>query len=278
MPAGQKIYTARSNTPLANDGFSVSLRHKENCLSDHVTTKLHEIKPSRKMKGEFDQGKKSDLINGGMTDGAFSESPAIQSKVKRRRGPYLSAWESVNAVQQFTESLSISQIGEVLQLLSSYSAGKTAILNAAKDIGKAALALPQVDVADAVDLDELLPHAGDLLTSLDVAVLIAQSQQSINQQARNGRLLGLRFGSRWRFPSIQFVNREAVPGLSSVLRAVGHLDPWQTLSILIMPRNSPSKQPLTLLKNGDRYAAIEVAKKLAGQLRHRNFSQDVVGL
>jgi hypothetical protein len=73
---------------------------------------------------------------------------------------------------------------------------------------------------------------------------MGQTRQSINETLQGRRILGVRFGSRWRFPSVQFRHHEPLPGLSPVLKATGDLEAWLMLEVLLAPSEPPDLQAM----------------------------------
>lgn len=104
---------------------------------------------------------------------------------------------------------------------------------------------------------DLLRAAGDMLTASEVAERLRVTRQAVHEALKERRLLGLRFGSRWRFPSAQFTDAETVPGLSGLLRALGDdVDGWRAMALLLAPGRAEDERPLELLRKGRRAAAL----------------------
>lgn len=115
----------------------------------------------------------------------------------------------------------------------------------------------------------LLRLAGGMLSSEEVAGRLGQTRQNVNELLKRGRLLAVRYGSRWKFPAVQFRNKEPLPGLAAVLQGMGKLDPWEALTVLVSPRQASAQSPLELLRQGDRAGALAASSRAAEEIRSR---------
>ncbi len=122
---------------------------------------------------------------------------------------------------------------------------------------------PDVDI----DADAIKRRAGEMLTSSAVAALLGQTRQSVHELQKNRRILGVRFGNRWRYPSVQFRRHEILPGLPAVVRALDKLEPWKALEVLIAPQAPVHERPIILLHQGNKAGALAAASFAAAKAR-----------
>jgi hypothetical protein len=96
---------------------------------------------------------------------------------------------------------------------------------------------------------------------------MGQTRQGVNELFKGRRILGVRFGSRWRFPSAQFRHHELLPELSPVLKVMGDIDPWRMLEVLLARSAPPERRPIELLRKGDKVRALAIASRKAAEFR-----------
>ena len=119
---------------------------------------------------------------------------------------------------------------------------------------------------DDVDTSVLTSRTGAMLSSADISKLLGQTRKTVNEMAKGGRVLRMRFGHRWRFPQIQFLQHEVLPGMAMVLASMGDIDPWRKLQILFSPTGSEDWCPIDLLLCGDKVQALAVASRAAAEV------------
>lgn len=168
----------------------------------------------------------------------------------------------------FISHLSAAQMPLVLGTLAKHRAGRAALLRAAKEISGGELAGMKVGRNEGLDVDvpALEAVSGGMLTSDEVAERLAQTRQNVNNMLNRERILGVRFGKRWRFPAVQFRNREVLPGLTVVIQSMGELDSWRKLEVLLSPDKPVDRRPIELLLAGDRGRALTIASRAAAEL------------
>jgi excisionase family DNA binding protein len=102
----------------------------------------------------------------------------------------------------------------------------------------------------------------DSLSVAEAATLIGRSRQSIERLRREGRLLALRVGNQWRYPSWQFEPDSpggVLPGMESVLRNL-HLSPGGAAFWLLKPSERlEGLPPIELLRRNRSEAVIQLA-------------------
>ena len=113
----------------------------------------------------------------------------------------------------------------------------------------------------------LLIREAGVLSAAAVAKQLGRTRPNVDQLLMRRRLLGVRFGSRWQFPSIQFRGHEILPGLATVLRSMGNIHPWAALAVLLSPLDEPSLRPIERLSRGNRAGALVAASRAAARLR-----------
>jgi excisionase family DNA binding protein len=158
----------------------------------------------------------------------------------------------------------------VVKTLANRKAGRKALLQAASAIALVDVEEPEAgDVSAAtVDIAALEAASGGMLTSPEVAERLNQTRQNVSEMLKSQRILGVRFGTRWRFPAIQFRRREVLPGLPAVIQGMGGLDQWQKLGVLLSLDKPEERRPLQLLLAGDRTRALTAASRAAAQVAH----------
>jgi hypothetical protein len=127
---------------------------------------------------------------------------------------------------------------------------------------------------DGIETHALMREAGELLSSAQVAARLSQTRQNVNELLKRGRILGLRFGSHWKFPSLQFREHELLPGLAPVLHSMGDINPWHALDILLSPLDDPARRPIEMLRRGEKAAALATASRAAAHRRHATAGSD----
>jgi hypothetical protein len=176
----------------------------------------------------------------------------------------------------FMETVPPEKLDLVISVVAKTREGRAAVLKAASEIAGVDLAEREADIAvadidgpaaDDIDTANLMLTAGDMLTSAAVAERMGQTRQNVNELLKGRRILGVRFGTRWRFPSAQFRHHELLPGLSPVLKAMGDIDPWRMLEVLLAPSAPPEQRPIELLRKGDKVRALAIASRKAAEFR-----------
>ena len=174
------------------------------------------------------------------------------------------------------EAVPPSGIGVIIATIAQTEHGRAALLKAALSLaaetpdnqaGTSPAGTTRHPEDRDVDTAALMRVAGPMLSSTDVAKLLGQTRQNVNDMVKGGRLLGLRFGTRWRFPEIQFRHHEVVPGLPVLLAAMGDIDPWRKLWILLAPVAAAGLHPMEMLQGGERAAALTAVARAAAEIR-----------
>jgi excisionase family DNA binding protein len=168
----------------------------------------------------------------------------------------------------FVDGLPERQMGLVLKILANRKAGRQALLRAASAIVGVHLQEPEAGGTSAakVETAALEAASGGMLTSPEVAERLNQTRQNVSEMLKRQRILGVRFGRSWRFPAVQFRQREVLPGLPAVIQGMGGLDQWQKLEVLLSLDKPEERRPLQLLLAGDRTQALTVASRAAAEL------------
>ena len=175
---------------------------------------------------------------------------------------------SAREIVAFVGRLPEKQMRLVLKTLANRKDGRKALLQVASAIALVDAEKPEaVDaVAATVDTAALEAASGGMLTSPQVAERLNQTRQNVSEMLKRQRILGVRFGSRWRFPAVQFRQREVLPGLPAVIQGMGRLDQWQKLEVLLSLDKPEERRPLQLLLAGDRTRALTVASRAAAEV------------
>jgi hypothetical protein len=126
------------------------------------------------------------------------------------------------------------------------------VLSASAAIGVAAELDPLASlIAKGIeDKQTLIRDAGGLLSSEQVARVLAVTRQAVYKQRRDKKLLSVPHGGEEKFPAIQFTkDGQAIPGLSNVLKAIGLVGAWGTLDFLLAPDDEiGGLSPIEMLK------------------------------
>lgn len=170
---------------------------------------------------------------------------------------------SFESVMRFITDASPQELDALLSKVISKPISQTAVARAAAAID------PAIDVpeGDGEADPAVVSAAGKMLTSQQVADRLKKTRQGVNEMLKRGAILGIRYGTHWRFPSAQFDRTAPVAGLTPLLRTLAHLDPWDALSVILAPEADLAQRPLELLKQGERAKAIAVASRKAADLR-----------
>lgn len=114
-----------------------------------------------------------------------------------------------------------------------------ALARAMADFGPASGAVSELDPA-AVDLAAEIAHrtelerrAGGTLSAEVAGRLLGISRQAVNKRRKAGTLLATRQGGNWAYPRAQFQDKEAIPGLATVIDGFAESGPWVTLEFLV---------------------------------------------
>jgi excisionase family DNA binding protein len=118
-----------------------------------------------------------------------------------------------------------------------------------------------------IDTAKLMQLAGRMLSSTEVAARLGQTRQNVNDMVKGNRILGVRFGTRWRFPEIQLCHHEVLPGLGMVLASMGEIDQWRKLQVLLSPSEPRERRPIEMLLTGEKARALAVASRAAAEIR-----------
>jgi len=168
------------------------------------------------------------------------------------------------SVEEYLAKLGPDGIVPFVRGIARTSHGAAAVAAVARELALNTAPRVRADDPDTAALAELV---GEVLSSEQVAGRLGQSRQNVNDLTKRGRLLGLRHGSRWKYPAFQFRDREILPGLPNVLQSIGHVDPWDAVAILVQPGNEPGGCPIALLRQGDRAGALGLATRRAAILK-----------
>ena len=95
---------------------------------------------------------------------------------------------------------------------------------------------------------ELAERAGGMLSRTDVADRLEISPAAVDKQRQRGQILGVPYGSDIRFPAAQFRPDTVVPGLRTVLSALGDMNPWGRLQLLVAPIAGFTDEPASILE------------------------------
>jgi hypothetical protein len=98
---------------------------------------------------------------------------------------------------------------------------------------------------------EVLDAAGGALTASEVGALLTITRQAVDKRRRAAGLLGLRYGSDWRYPRCQFdePSHAVIRGLPALLKALSRTGPWAILDFLLSPDETLGGQtPLETLR------------------------------
>lgn len=99
---------------------------------------------------------------------------------------------------------------------------------------------------------QLLERAGEMLSSAQVGELLGIRRQSVDKRRNSHRLLGLKQGSDWIYPAVQFKDGDLLSGLDRLLAAHRDDDPWHVLDVLLAPDQSLGGcSLLQVLRDGD---------------------------
>ncbi len=168
-----------------------------------------------------------------------------------------------SGVRELIQRAPANQLDSIIAEIAKRSRGRTALLKAA-----ARLTAEVDDTAgEPIDTRVLIREAGELLSSSAVALRLGQTRQNVNELLKRRRILGVRFGTRWKFPAIQFREHEVLPGLAPILHSMGDISPWAVLDVLLSPKHEPSRRPIEMLRRGERAAALAVASRAAARVR-----------
>jgi hypothetical protein len=106
----------------------------------------------------------------------------------------------------------------------------------------------------------LLDAAGGTLTASEVGALLTITRLAVDKRRRAEGLLGLRYGSDWRYPRCQFdePNHAVIGGLPALLKAMSPMGPWAILDFLLAPDETLGGQtPLETLRTSGWNDALE---------------------
>jgi len=111
----------------------------------------------------------------------------------------------------------------------------------------------------------LAAMAGEMLTSSQVADLLGIKRQAIDKRRKAGKLLGVRLGSDWHYPSFQFAGHDTLEGLPSVVEAFEGADPWVIIDSLLAPDEAlDGRSLLDAMRAGDSVAVKRRLNQMTG--------------
>jgi hypothetical protein len=106
----------------------------------------------------------------------------------------------------------------------------------------------------------LLHAEGGTLSGEQVASALGISRQAVDKQRQRGRLLAVREGAAWRYPSWQLADGRVLAGLPGVLRILAGQSPWTTVAFLTSQNTRlGSRRPLDLLRRGNVEPVLKAA-------------------
>lgn len=89
---------------------------------------------------------------------------------------------------------------------------------------------------DLVDYEaELERRAGGSLSADDVGRLLSITRHEVEERRQARSLLAIRQGNNWTYPNAQFVGKETIPCLATVVEGLQVSGPWVTLEFLVTP-------------------------------------------
>lgn len=94
---------------------------------------------------------------------------------------------------------------------------------------------------------ELAARAGGMYDRAELAGLLDVTPAAIDKQRQRRQILGVPYGNEIRYPAAQFHDGAAVPGLKAVLDALGDMNPWGQLQLLVAPLEGFGDAPAALL-------------------------------
>lgn len=143
----------------------------------------------------------------------------------------------------------------------------TEALAAGSDIGTLARLIGNPRLRDpALEIDPLAPararalqhrkevaqEAGAMLTVAETTDILGISRQALDKRRKSGAILGVRVGTDWRYPEVQFQDGTLLPRLREVLKAHHTVDGWVILdSIIGKDPASGNRSIIDLLREQD---------------------------
>lgn len=113
--------------------------------------------------------------------------------------------------------------------------------------------------------DQLLQHAGGVLSAEEAGKIVGITRQAIDKRRRSNAILAVREGSDWKYPACQFRDGEVLPGIAEVVRGLEGQGAWATLDFLLAPDSAlDGRSPLAALRQGDLAAVERVVRANAG--------------
>ncbi|MGH9749929.1 MAG: hypothetical protein ACRD6R_08405 [Candidatus Polarisedimenticolia bacterium] len=115
--------------------------------------------------------------------------------------------------------------------------------------------------------ERLLEWGGGTLTAAEAARLLRISRQAVDKRRRAGKLLGLTVGRRgYAYPSWQFSDGGALPGLETVLETLRRHDPWMQMGFMLNKNDwLDGRIPLEELRRGRVDAVVDAARAYGEQ-------------
>lgn len=154
-------------------------------------------------------------------------------------------------------------------------------LSAGSDVGSLARAISSPALKDpALEIDPLAPararvlehrkevaqEAGEMLTAGQASDLLGISRQALDKRRKAASVLGVRVGSDWYYPSLQFEDATPLPRLKEALKAHHGVDGWVILDSLIAADPTyDNRSIIDLLRQKDNTAIDHVLLALAEQ-------------
>lgn len=96
--------------------------------------------------------------------------------------------------------------------------------------------------------EDMALRAGGMLTGNQVSALLGVSLATVDKRRQCRDLLGVPYEAETRYPFAQFEEDVALENLSSVLRAMGDMNPWEQLMLLTTPLEGYGETPVTIFQ------------------------------
>lgn len=115
----------------------------------------------------------------------------------------------------------------------------------------------------------LIKAAGGVLSAEAVGKFLGISRAAVDKRRAAGKLLALRIGGDWAYPTIQFHEDEVLPGIPVVLAGMTDASGWSVLSFLLADHAAlGGRSPLAVLRAGD----MPAITRLLGARDHDAFA------
>lgn len=96
--------------------------------------------------------------------------------------------------------------------------------------------------------EDMTLRAGGMLTETQVSALLGVSLSTVDERRQRQELLGVSSETEIRYPVAQFQEGVPLENLSSVLHAMGDLNPWEQLMLLTTPLEGYGEAPVTMFQ------------------------------